>query len=155
MTSTPDPRPRKPKAVRPNVDPIASAVRDARRRRRLPPNAACIVCGETDPIVLTTKGMRPVLEANHVAGRDNDKNLTAPYCLNHHAVMTARQLDAGVFGDGPAPTVLERILRIFTSMGVFFEQLAEACFRWAVQVTQVMGVLDANLPGWRSLPGMS
>jgi hypothetical protein len=155
MTSTPEPRPRRTSVARPDVEPIASAVRDARRRRRLPPDAACIICGERDPIKLTTKGLRPVLEANHVAGRDNDKDLTAPYCLNHHAEMSARQLDAGVFGDSPATTVLERIERLLISLGIFFDQLAEACCRWAVQVAQVMGVLDQHLPGWRTIPGMS
>jgi hypothetical protein len=155
MTSTPSSPPPRPEIRRPDPDVVASTTRDQQRRRRLPEGAACIVCGESDPVLLTMKGVRRVLEANHVAGRDNDKKLIAPYCLNHHAIMTARQLDVGLFEDGPAPTILERIERIFLSMGIFFEQLTEACFRWAAQITQVMAVLDAYVTGWRTLPGMS
>ena len=64
------------------------------------------------------------------------------------------QRDAGVFTADPMPTALERIIQALKSVGLFFEDLAEACYRWAASLTQTVLVLDEHVPEWRLLPGM-
>ncbi len=56
---------------------------------------------------------------------------------------------------GRAPSVLERMELAFRSLGSFFLLLADACFRWAGQLAQVVVTLNQVLPSWRTLPGMS
>ena len=153
MTSTSDPTPERPPSERPEPDPVASASRDARRKRRLPPDAACAICGETNPGLLRVSRGH-LLEEDHVAGRDNDAQLVVVLCLNHHAVHSIDQLDAGVLTAEPMPTAIERIVLALQSVGLFFEEMAKACYRWAASLSQMVLVLDENVPGWRLLPGM-
>jgi len=76
-------------------DPIGDDLRKQRRRRRLGRDAACVVCGETNPEVLR-RLPRSLLERHHLAGRANDAELTAVVCLNHHAILSEAQRDSGV-----------------------------------------------------------
>ena len=73
-------------------DPVRTAVREKKRRDRLPPDAACAVCGERSPYALRTvddpaldRFVRNWLERHHVLGRKTDPRLTIVLCLNHHA----------------------------------------------------------------------
>src|SRR4051812_21663153 len=75
-------------------DPIGADVRKLRRARRLGPNAACVVCGETNPEQLQ-RVARSLLERHHLAGRANDSELTVVVCRNHHAQLSEAQRDSG------------------------------------------------------------
>jgi hypothetical protein len=80
-------------------------VRAAKRQQRLPPAAACAVCGARDPCVLVA-GSVPLLcyacrraqdgaasvEAHHLAGRRNS-DYTLPLPANLHRVLSAQQQD--------------------------------------------------------------
>jgi hypothetical protein len=76
-------------------DSIGNDVRKLRRGRRLGPGAACVVCGETDPVQLQ-RVKRSLLERHHLAGRANDPDLTVVVCRNHHARLSEAQRDSGV-----------------------------------------------------------
>ncbi len=154
MTSTPKPEPERPPIERPEPDPMASDRRAAKRKRRLSPDAACALCGETDPDVLINPSRKHLIEEHHAAGIDNDP-VTVPLCLNHHAKISIGQQDVGAFSKEPSPSVLERMIRALKSLGVFFEDLAKAFYRWAAQLSTVVNTLDENVPAWRLLPGMS
>ena len=150
MTSTSDDNP-----MRPDPDPIGRDGRRNRLARQLPIDAACALCGERNLQVLKkVKVKRSLLEGHHVAGKDNDKLLLAVLCLNCHAKATALQLDIGAFPSGRRTSCLEAMELAMRSVGTFFEQLAEACYRWASQLARVIVVLDRALPAWRTLPGM-
>jgi hypothetical protein len=153
MTFTPNPKPPKGSS-RPEQNPIDVAVRAARRTRRLPPDAACALCGETNPTTLTTRPRAHVLEQHHAAGIDNDHDLVVVLCLNHHAAITAEQLDAGALTPVPMTSALEKMQLALASLGIFFDYLAHALYRFATQIGQVVLSLDANAPGWRLFPGM-
>lgn len=153
MTSTSEPKRPRPWPERPEPDPMASDRRAARRERRLGPEAACAVCGEKEPTMLTPV-RKHLLEEHHAAGADNG-SVTVVLCLNHHAKMTAGQLDAGVLSKDPAPSFIERLMRALWSLGVFFDELALTFYGWADQLAVVVMTLDQHLPIWRTLPGLS
>jgi len=141
--------------MKPEPDPIANDLRKERRSRRLPPDAACALCGETDIAVLAThKVPRRLLELHHACGQWNDDEVVVVLCRNCHAKVTAEQLDVGALETGPRASRVEAIKLALVSLGTFFNLLAAACFRWSAQLAQMIGVLDDELPAWRTLPGM-
>ena len=97
---------------------------------------------------------RQFLEAHHVAGRANDKELLAVLCLNCHAKATVLQHDVGALPPGKRASCLEAMDLALRSLGTFFELLAAACYRWSTQLAQVVAALDEYVPAWRTLPGM-
>ncbi len=94
--------------MRPEPNPISSDARRVRRARRLPPDAACALCGEQQP---RGPGLRKVprwlLEGHHAAVESNDEFLIVVLCLNCHARATALQHDVGVLVPDQADTFLE------------------------------------------------
>jgi hypothetical protein len=83
-------------------DPIGDDVRKLRRARRLGPDAACVVCGETNSEQLR-RISRSLLEQHHLAGRANVSELTVVVCRNHHAQLSEAQRSSGVNLRGGAP----------------------------------------------------
>lgn len=156
MTSTSDEcggRPGRPS--RPRVDPEGSEVRRLVQARRLPPHPVCVLCGEKEIEVLRQRKVsRHLLEGHHVAGRANEEVLLATLCLNCHMKAGALQNEAGALVPGERPSALEAMDLALRSLGTFFEMLADACYRWAAQLAQVVAALDEHLPAWRTLPGM-
>jgi len=140
-------------------DPIQNEARRARRERRLPPGAACALCGETDPAVLRQANLLPstlrLLQMHHALGEANDEEVVVCLCLTCHAKATAAQQDAAALPPGRASTCLERIVYAMRSLGSFFQLLADWCHRCADQVTRAIKSLDEHLPSWRGLPGMA
>jgi hypothetical protein len=132
-------------------DPISTERRRSNRARRLGPNAACALCGETNPDALSLQ-RRSVLEVHHVAGRANDEELTVVVCLNHHGRLSAAQHDAGVFRDPTAGSVLGRVINAIRSLATFAELLPDFLHRVASVLEQLVELLDASLPQWRTLP---
>lgn len=119
-------------------------VRRARAIRRLPAGAACVLCGESDPVVL---------EEHHVAGITNDTDATIVLCLNHHRQQTASQRGVGVGLDsGPDRTLLDRLVSWLRGLGLFFAALGQQCVRSADRLAALARGLDAELPAWRALP---
>ena len=141
--------------TRPEPNPIASDARRVRRTRRLPPDAACALCGEQQLETLGWRKVhRSVLEGHHAAVEANDEFLIVVLCLNCHARATALQQDVGVLVPDRADTFLERMDRATRSLGSFFELLAVTFYGWADKLTLVVGLLDEHFPAWRAIPGM-
>jgi hypothetical protein len=140
------------------ADPIRADARRARQRRRLGPDAACILCGVPDPEQLTTM-RRTLLEEHHLAGRANDEQATVVVCLNHHAVLSNGQRDAGVFDPtiGPglfdadtAGSLLGRVVNALRSLAVFTHQLTGLFGRLADLLEHLGERLDDTCSGWRA-----
>ncbi len=154
MTSTSDSNePFRPQ--RPDPDPVGSDARRNRQARRLPHDPACALCGETEIAVLKqAKVRKSFLDGHHACGQANERLVLAVLCPTHHAKATALQLDVGAIPPGKRGSCLEAMELALRSLGTFFELVAEACYRWAAQLGQVVLVLDEHLPMWRTLPGM-
>ena len=139
-------------------DPIGNEVRNNRRARRLPPDAACALCGETEVSTLE-KVDKPkiaphVLEVHHAAGRHNDAELEVVLCRNCHARATAAQWDAGALSRGRPPTSLHQLVNVLRSLASFFLLLGQRLFAWATFVVTFIERLDEILPDWPTLlPG--
>jgi hypothetical protein len=133
-------------------DPIGADRRSARRRRKLPPDAVCVFCLETNPTVLRV-APRGLLEGHHVLGEVNDPTLIVVLCLTCHRLATEAQLAGGVVLERGAertfPDLLESALR---ALAGFFRLVADAFDRWADQLGALIGALDDTCPGWRQLP---
>ena len=141
--------------MKPEPDPIANDLRKERRSRRLPPDAICVLCQETEiPVLSSQKVTRRLLELHHVAGQWNDDEVVVVLCRNCHAKATAEQLDVGALEPGPRSSCVEAVKLGLLSLGTFFSLLAAACYRWAAQLAAMIGALDDQVPGWRTLPGM-
>jgi hypothetical protein len=139
--SSPEPRRHARPAIR---DPMDSLIRRERKVRRLPPNAACAFCGETNPLVL---------EVHHIAGVANEAEATVVLCLNHHRTQSADQKAVGVDLDaGRERTVLDRVVAWLRGLGLFFTGLAKSCWEMADRLAAFSVGLDANYPGWRTMP---
>lgn len=87
--------------------------------------AHCIYCGNTDPLLVRPRR----IVGHHIFGQDRDP-LTAPVCLNCHAVAHEDLQDAEV------PMTCEKeatkfARAIFRALAVHFSILAKACWRFA------------------------
>jgi hypothetical protein len=132
----------------PEPDPIAADRRRTRRRTLIPEEAACVLCGLSDPDTLR-------LEDDHPMGWQAADDVRIWLCLNCHARQTAARHDhqAGTpAGRHTVPTsTLERLARALRSLGVFTHALAHALFGFADQLLALTGGLDDFAPGWRAL----
>lgn len=129
---------------------IQTQVRKARQQRRVGPDAACILCGNTNPEQLR-RMRRSLLECHHVVGRANDDALTVTVCLNHHAQLNEDQCTQGVPLQNPG-SFLERLEAVLRSLTAFFERLAAASRQWADQLLAFIQGLDVRCPTWRTMP---
>lgn len=120
-------------------DPRLNDLRKEKRRRRLGPDAACMLCGESDPVVL-----------HHTAGRSNDLDLEGPVCLNCHQRAHEALRDGGVdLERGTNPTVPERIEAILRALATFFALLGQVLWDWAERQRALVKAMDEEIPGWR------
>jgi hypothetical protein len=130
-------------------DPIGDDVRGLRRQRRLGGGAACVICGETVPVVLL-RARRSLLEQHHIGGDANDSGLTVVVCRNHHAVLTEAGRVSGIALDRRAErSSLERLEAVLRGLADFFELLARTLRYWAVELATTVRRLDARWPDWR------
>ena len=120
-------------------NPRRTVTREAKLRRRLPPDAVCVMCGESAP---------EVLEQHHPAGRAHDRDLNVVHCKNCHAKATEGQIREGVPLKA-ADSLPERVAAIFSALAAFFRSLADAFDRLANQVWAFIASLDATVPEWR------
>lgn len=136
----------------PEPDPISSDRRRARRRAKLPDDAACVLCGATD-VDMLTMGQVLLLEEHHVLGRRAAPDVTVPLCKNHHAVQTGLQHDLrAIPTPGPSAqpdSLLDVIAKALTSLAAFVHDLAHALIRYATQLRSLGSQLDVALPSWR------
>lgn len=138
-------------------DPVRN---DARResRKRVLPQSKCLSCGISDlPVLAVTKpsqlnknGLK-LLQEHHLFHRTNDRDFTITLCLNHHAELTAKNLDHGVSTEKPE-TVLHQVIAIVRAWGVFFVDLGNRIVRLADWLLQLLAALDEKFPAWRSMP---
>jgi len=85
----------------------------------------CIYCGSTDPLVVRPRR----IQGHHFVSRERD-SVTAPVCLNCHAVAHEHIRDAEVAMKCERdPVAFARA--IFRLLAVHFSLLAEACWRFA------------------------
>jgi hypothetical protein len=90
----------------------------------------CIYCGNTDPLVVRPRR----IQAHHFLSRERD-SLTAPVCLNCHAVAHEHTRDAGVAMtcEKDPVTFARAIFRLFA---IHFSLLADACWRFAKKMNE-------------------
>lgn len=131
----------------PEPDPIAAEKRRTARRKLVPEEAACALCGYADEDGYA-------LEDDHVLGVAGSDGVRVWLCRNCHAEQTAARHDhqAGTPAGRVRPqiSVLERIARALRSLGVFLHALSQTLFDWAHELTDVASHLDQALPGWRA-----
>ena len=130
-------------------DPIQTAARNAARIRKLGPHASCTFCAIGDPVVLVTAG-RTLLESHHVVGEANESKLATPLCRNHHATAHEKLLDAGADMKPPS-SLLDKLVAVLRSIGVFLRDLGEHCIQWANQLASFITALDVTAPAWRTM----
>ncbi len=123
-----------------DMNPKKTAVREAKRQRRLPPDAACVTCGENAYVAL---------EMHHPMGAAHEPNLTVPLCKNCHAKATEDQLreDVSLSATDSFP---DRLAAILGALAAFFRFLADAFNRLQSQVKEFAGNLEVTHPEWRA-----
>jgi hypothetical protein len=141
-----------------NPNPIANDARRARRARRLPADARCLLCGQDNPVVLSpAKGKLPdsVLEEHHIVGWRIDEDLTAVVCANCHLLNHELLRTAGVDLKRPSKNLLEQLLTWLTAISAFLRALADSAHALAVRLRTLIATLDNHQPTWRNLPEIS
>ena len=121
-------------------NPKRTARREAKQRRRVPPDAVCVECGESDPCLL---------EQHHVMGQAHEPGLTVPLCKNHHAKATEGQLQEEV-PLSATDNLFDRVAAIFDALAAFLRRLADTFNQLAQQVRDSIGKLDTEVPEWRA-----
>ncbi|MCW2689593.1 MAG: hypothetical protein JWR37_4483 [Mycobacterium sp.] len=118
----------------PEPDPIRADRRRTARRCLVPEEAACVLCGHTDPTGLT-------LEDDHVLGAAASDEVRVWLCRNCHASQTTTRLDHQAGSPAgrhrPPDSLLDRLARALRSLGVFAHDLAHALFHFAEQLAQL------------------
>jgi hypothetical protein len=129
-----------------------SRARRARKQRRLGPDARCAMCNERNPDSLTTID-RTILEAHHIAGIEHDVKATVILCLNHHAQVTAKQVDAGM-SFSKAESLLEKAVAILKSLAALLYVVADMLIWLAAQLGALLQALLEKQPACFDLPEM-
>lgn len=139
--------------VPPRPDPIGNDLRRERPRRGLPEDAACMICGETDPVALRRVRRRSLLERHHVAGEANDTELVVILCRTHHSILTSDQPGVGVaLAHDPKRTLPEKVISVLRGLAQLFYLAARTLGGWADKLAAWVAELDAHFPRWRELP---
>ncbi len=133
-------------------DPIGSAARAAKIRRRVPEGMACPLCGEQDPACLAEVN-KTVLEDHHIAGAANMPDLTVWLCRNCHRKLHLDMLDEGVDLTHPPQRVLLAVIGVvLVAAAALLHKLADT-FIWLAGLLGVfVASLDIEYPQWRDLP---
>ena len=133
-------------------DPIGNDRRRSRRKRGLPPDAACTFCGWQTPEALLRID-RDLLEQDHVDGAANTPDLVTALCPSCHTVRSEGQRRLGVdLRHDERRSLLERQAAALRSRAVFHRNLAAAEERQSAQLDAFIAVLDGECPGWREWP---
>ena len=131
----------------PEPDPVAALRRRTARRKLIPQEAACALCGFADDDGYA-------LEDDHALGVAGSDEVRVWLCKNCHATQTAARHDhqAGTPAgrNRPEISVLERLARALRSLGVFVHDLSVALFEFARDLVAFAQGLDAYAPGWRA-----
>jgi len=119
----------------PEPDPVAALRRRTARRKLIPEEAACALCGFADDDGFA-------LEDDHVLGVAGSDDVRVWLCKNCHAIQTAARHDhqAGSPAGRHRPDIS------------FLERLARALFGFASGLVAFAQGLDAFAPGWRAQP---
>ena len=122
-------------------DPIKNDVSKKNRKKNKTKakqtDKACIFCGS-----------KTNLDAHHICGKDNDKDLTASICRLSHPAETALQVAAGIDLDHTDRSFLERLVSILRSLALLFSQLGDKLREWADKIAAHIQFLDTQFPGW-------
>jgi hypothetical protein len=132
-------------------DPIRDAARTTRRRHKVPPGAACLLCAEKDPDCLIAVA-RTILEAHHIFGVGTLPD-TVWLCPTCHRKLHVWLLDAGLDFSHPAERILLEVIRIvLVASAVVFRTLADT-YQWlAERLAAFIASLDNHCPTWRAIP---
>lgn len=132
-------------------DPIGNDVRHTQRARKLPKDAACVLCGEQNPEVLQLVNAS-LLQLHHVGAKANDRELEVPLCLNCHEIEKLRQPGMGIDRNiDPARAMPEKLVSVLRGLALFCELLARRLMSWADRLAALVVELDGNCPAWREL----
>ena len=139
-------------SMRTGPDPIGNDRRRARRKRRLPADAACAFCGWQTPDALLRAG-RNLVEQDHVDGDANTPDFVAPLCPACHAVRSEGQRRLGVdLRHDDERSLLERRAAALRSRAAFHRDLATTEEDDAGRIEAFVARLDRECPDWREWP---
>ena len=139
-------------------DPIATAVREAKREQRLGRDAVCVLCGVRDLETLreVPKGSpllslvrKILLEEHHVCGRANDPDWKCILCRNCHTRASESQLREKV----PLKRqkdILDRTIARRKALACFLRDAARAEDLEAEELGDFEGFLKSEFPDWRA-----
>lgn len=137
-----------------NSDPIATSVRRARRTTALNQIAsdpdlakACFLCGESRIFSLHSR------EGHHIAGRNNDSDLTGVVCLNCHAAIHEGMRAHGINLRSTNP--LEALAALLASLGVLLSDIGSRLTEWARWLSELITSMGEHIE-WLpdTYPGM-
>ena len=121
-------------------NPRRNDYRKAVRRREFGTNPACVLCGETDPVVF-----------HHLAGDANDCIIEAPHCKNCHAREHEELRHLGVDLRHEPKTMLEQLEAVLQGLAAFFRLLSDRLAEWARMLADLIKTLNEQLPDWKNL----
>jgi hypothetical protein len=131
-----------------------AAIRDAARKRRIPPDACCADCGFSDARALEALGKhwqcyncanaargRPLMEAHHVFGKDTD-TMTIPVDGNQHRILSDLELEIdaevkALAADDPLAWIIRGLWSVYNFFRATLAHLARAI----VWLTRLLGAL--------------
>lgn len=126
-----------------------NAARRARTARRFGPDAACLICGYSNPIGLVWAD-KTLLEEHHVLGAANNDDVRVPLCRNHHA-----EIEFGIQETGATRrrqrSIFERLIEAGRMVAVLGRSLAIAEGDFGLQAERLIHALDEQLPQWRKI----
>ena len=141
--------------LRPDPDPIATTVRKQVQARRLPPGAACALCGKRN---LKSSAWKRSPRICWRCTTSPDRRMTRRCSFRSVSTATSRPPPFSAMSER-SPRVNALVPRSYgpgsALAGLVFELLADAEYRWATQLDQICRLLDEKVPGWRDVPGMS
>lgn len=114
--------------------PIQNDARRTARRKKLGPDAVCILCGQPQLETLVPVA-RSLLEAHHVLGKEHNGKVTVPLCRNCHAIVTEKLQQVGASMER-ADALPDRIVAMLRALGAFLLLLGEAVLNLALELSQ-------------------
>lgn len=130
---------------------LQTELRKLRRLRALGNDAACVLCGESDPEALKQR-KKSIVEDNHIGGENNDGKLTEMLCLNCHRKVTELQRKYGVELCRHPRNLVERMRNVLKGLAASRFAEAERLLDWESDIEKLMRALDEKFPDWRKLP---
>ena len=119
-----------------DADATATAVRQRRIAERIGGSAVCYFCGYRNPVALMRRN-RTLLQADHIYGRERNRELTVAMCRNCHAEITEDRRCEGIPMRRERDPI-ERSAYMLAARAVFLEKDAKTMRKLAADLFRVV-----------------